>query len=394
MSEANQPSPTDPISESSVENPTAGPMTAEQLAEAKRYSREELVCELADKAIDLVFLSLFAFIFAISIDKWLVDLGATNLWGRLALMYFIMTLLHYGVTFPLSVYSGYILEHKFKLSKQTLAQWLRKYVKSVGLTLVFGLLMAEGLFLVIYFTGNYWWLAAAVTFFLVSVFLGQLAPVLILPLFYKIERFDDEILGSRLAQLAAGTGLSIEGVYRMQLSEETVKANAMLAGLGKTRRVIMGDTLLESFSHEEIEVVFAHEIGHHVHRHIHSLLAFGAVMSVAGFLVCHWAIGAWTPSNDWTSELPVYSLPMFTLVTTVFFLMLAPLQNGLSRHFERQSDRYAIDRTGNKSAYRSAFTKLAKLNKDDPDPHPMEVFWLHSHPPISERLAMADQLPG
>ncbi len=130
--------------------------------------------------------------------------------------------------------------------------------------MAFSLVLVLGLYWLIWLTGRWWWLAAAGAFFVVSIVLGQLAPVLILPLFYQIEKLDAPELTDRIARLAAGTGLSIEGVYRMDLSEETVKANAMLAGLGRTRRVLLGDTLLNGFSPDEIEVIFAHEIGHHV----------------------------------------------------------------------------------------------------------------------------------
>ena len=370
----------------------AEPMSTAQLEEAKQYGREDLICHLADKIVDVAFLAVMAFVFARFVDNWLIEsLRWTNLWGRLAAMYLIVTCLHFCISFPISVYGGHFLEHKFQMSNQTLAQWFWRYVKGVCLTLAFGLVLLEGLYLLITLTGFYWWLAAAGAFFLVSVVLGQLAPVLIMPLFHKIERFEDAALADRLANLAAGTGLTIEGVYRMKLSDETVKANAMLAGLGSTRRVIMGDTLLDGFNPDEIEVVFAHEIGHHVHRHIRSLLILGVLLSVSGFFVCHWLIGLWLGDGNWTSQPPVYAYPVLTLIITVFTMILAPAQNGLSRHFERQSDRYALRRTGNPNAYRSAFTKLAKLNKDDPDPHPWEIFWLHSHPPISQRLAMADQ---
>ena len=251
-----------------------------------------------------------------------------------------------------------------------------------------------GLFWLIWTTGPIWWLVAAGAFFLVSVLLGQLAPVLILPLFYKIEKLDAPELTGRIASLAAGTGLSIEGVYRLNLSQETVKANAMLAGLGRTRRVLLGDTLLKGFSPEEIEVIFAHEIGHHVFHHIRKMIAAGIFYSAAGFFLCDrilaaWAAGGRTPLDY--SQLPVYTLPLIMLILTLFAMLLEPLQNIISRHYERQSDRYAIERTGNKDAYISAFRKLAKLNKDDPHPHPLEVFLFHSHPPIAERLALAEK---
>ena len=144
--------------------------------------------------------------------------------------------------------------------------------------MAFSLALVLGLYWLIWTTGGWWWLAAAAAFFVVSIVLGQLAPVLILPLFYRIEKLDAPELTDRIARLAEGTGLSIEGVYRMDLSDETVKANAMLAGLGRTRRVLLGDTLLNGFSPDEIEVIFAHEIGHHVFRHIRKMIRGRAVL--------------------------------------------------------------------------------------------------------------------
>jgi STE24 endopeptidase len=198
--------------------------------------------------------------------------------------------------------------------------------------------------------------------------------------------------------LAEGTSLAIEGVYRMKLSAETVKANAMLAGLGRTRRVILGDTLLDGFTPEEIEVVLAHEIGHHVFHHIPKLIAIGLVMSVAGFFACDRVLVWWLGGDSFAYEqVPVYALPMLMLVVTVFSVVTGPLSNALSRQFERQCDRYALRRTGLREAYVSAFTRLGRLNKADPDPHPLEKILFHDHPPIAERLALAhdssDQRP-
>jgi STE24 endopeptidase len=236
---------------------------------------------------------------------------------------------------------------------------------------------------------------AAAAFFLVSIVLGQLAPVLILPLFYRIEKLDVPELTDRIARLAAGTGLSIEGVYRMDLSAETVKANAALAGLGRTRRVLLGDTLLSGFQPDEIEVIFAHEIGHHVFRHIRKMIVAGVLYSAAGFWLCDRLLAAWVGRGgqgvDY-AKLPVYTLPMLLLILMVFAMVLEPLQNVVSRRFERQCDRYALERTGLKDAYISAFRKLARLNKDDPSPHWLDVLLFHSHPPVAERLAMAEDV--
>ena len=151
----------------------------------------------------------------------------------------------------------------------------------------------------------------------------------------------------------------------------------------------MGDTLLDKFSPDEIEVIFAHEIGHHVHRHIPKMIATGVVFSLLGFWLVDRVI-VWWAGVPSAAEAPVSTLPLVMFALTAFQLVLGPLQNAISRHYERQCDSYALRRTGMRDAYRTAFQKLAQLNKADPEPNPVEVFLLHSHPPIKERLAMAD----
>jgi STE24 endopeptidase len=164
----------------------------------------------------------------------------------------------------------------------------------------------------------------------------------------------------------------------------------MLAGLGRTRRVLMGDTLLEKFSPEEIEVIFAHEIGHHVHRHIPKMIATGVVISLGAFYLIDRVLVAWADIPT-AADAPTSALPLVMFTFNVFMLLLAPLQNAISRHYEVQCDTYALQRTNNRPAYRTAFTKLARLNKADMEPNPIEVFLLHSHPPIAKRLALANE---
>lgn len=370
-------------------------LTPEQLAEAKRYGRLELRSTIIDRLLDLSFLAFMAFVLARPLDAWLREYPwLAQSWSlRLAAFFLLMTTLHLLVSLPLSFYSGYVLEHQFKLSNLTLGGWIWRYAKLLALALPFGLLLALGLFWIIWLTGPWWWLVGAAAFFLVSVVLSQIYPVLIQPLFYTIERLEDPELQQRMSRLAEGTGLSIEGVYRLALSEETVKANAQLAGLGRTRRVLMGDTLLDHYTPDEIEVIFAHEIGHHVCRHIHKFILIGLISSAVGFWLADKVLMAWVnagQSGVAHADLPVYALPMLLMVLTLFRTVLEPLQNAISRRYERQCDHYALARTGLRDAYISAFRKLARQNKDDPDPPRLEVLLFHSHPPIRERLAMAE----
>lgn len=369
-------------------------MTADQLVEAKNYGRTSLYCDLADKALDVGYLAVMAFALAVPLDALLAGHAESDTL-RLLLIFIITTLGHMVVSFPLSLFSGYTLEHRYRLSHLTLGGWLARYAKRNLLALGFGLVMTPLLYWVIWLAGPWWWLAAAAVFFVVTVIIGQLLPVVVLPLFYKIERLENPELAERMARLAEGTGLSIQGVYRMGLSEETAKANAMLTGMGRTRRVLMGDTLLDQFSSDEIEVIFAHEIGHHVFRHIRKMIVAGVLYSLLGFWICDRVLAWWVQMQYGTPvdahQIPPSTLPLLMLVLTVFALVLEPMQNIISRRYERQCDRYALSRTGLRQAYVSAFRKLARLNKDDPDPHALEVFLFHSHPPISERLKMADE---
>ncbi len=374
----------------------AGDLSPEERAEARRYGQNELACTLADKAFDLAYLAIVAFGVARPLDQWLATwpLLERSWYLRAITLLAIVLAVHVVVSMPLAYYAGYVLEHRFGLSRLSRAGWLWRYAKRVALATVLSLGLLVGLGAVIRACGPVWWLVGAVAFFVVSVVLGLLIPVLILPMFYKVQPLDAPELRQRLERLLEGTGLKLSGVYRLGLSAETTKANAMLAGLGRTRRVLLGDTLLDRFTPEEIEVIFAHEVGHHQFGHLRKMLLLGLIYSLAGFWVCDWMLRAWAGvahgAVDYAA-LPVHVLPLLMLVLAVLATLLEPLQNTVSRHFERQCDRYALKRTGLREAYISAFRKLARQNKNDPDPPWLEVVLFHSHPPIAQRVALAEQ---
>lgn len=370
--------------------PASEPLTTAVRDEARQYTRAQLATGLVDQLVDVVFLAVMALVVARPLDAWLQTHGGWGAGLRLAAMYGATMLLHEVCSFPVACYGGYWLERRYGLSTQTFGHWLRQHLKRYALAVAFGAVLFGGLFALVAWCGAWWWLAGAAAFFVASVVIGQIAPVAILPLFYRIEPLDHPELAERMSRLAAGTGLRIDGLYRLDLSADTVKANAMLAGLGRTRRVLLGDTLLERFTLDELEVVLAHEIGHHAHAHLPKLLALGAVISAAGFWVCDRALQLWLGGSQFHREgLPVYALPALMLFLTLFSTIVGPLHNAISRVFERQSDRYALQKTGLTEAFVSAFWKLAQINKDDPDPPRWTVWLFHSHPPIAERVAMA-----
>jgi STE24 endopeptidase len=360
------------------------PMSEATSPEVKRYQRQKLVARILSVLLGITYTALLAF--------WVgprLDVGGSR-WLQLLV---IMLILGGGMellTLPLDFWSTYVLEHRYHLSNQTLWGWIKKHLLGGLVGGLIGVPVLFGFYALLWFTDP-WWLWATLGWLVLTLVLGRLAPVLILPLFYKVTRLDDADLLERLRRIAAGTGLTLQGIYRLHLSAETRKANAALTGLGRSRRVLLGDTLLEQFTPEEIEVVFAHEVGHHVHRHLPKLVLLSVVLSTVGFWLVDVTLRALAQPLGYAAFNDPAALPLVLLVLTVFGLIWAPVQNALSRYFERQCDRYALQRTGLREAYRSAFTKLARVNKADLDPHPLLVWLFHDHPAIRERIAMADE---
>lgn len=356
----------------------------------KRYQRLKLFATVANTIAGFIWLVVFALIFGPALGDWLKENITDSRWLQLWLTAAALVVTLELVSLPLDFWSSYMVEHEYQLSNQTLAAWLWQRAKMWLVAGVLGWLLLSGLYAVLWAAGDWWWLWATAGWLAATLVLGQLLPIVILPIFYKVTPLDDVSLLERLRNLATGTGLTVQGVYRLHLSKDTKKANAALAGMGRTRRVLLGDTLLDQFTPEEIEVVFAHELGHHVYKHLPKMIVERVVLSLVGFwlvdVVLRWA----APALGYADLRDPAALPLLLLVLSILGLLLSPAQNALSRFFERQCDRYALARTRNPDAYRSAFTKLAQVNKEDPDPHPLVVGLFYDHPAIGERLRMAD----
>jgi STE24 endopeptidase len=356
--------------------------------DSKSYQRAKHALTLASLGVVVVAI-IAAALLGPDVDRALRGLVGDNYWLRAAATGFVYLAGLELLSLPFDYWSGFVLEHRYKLSNQRFRAWLWKQIKGWLLAAPLGLALVVGLYALLRFTGDWWWLAAAVGWLLLTLVLARILPVLILPLFYKVTKLDDSALLGRLRQLADGTGLGIEGVYRLHLSDETKKANAALAGMGKSRRVLLGDTLLAEFTPEEIEVVFAHEVGHHAHGHLPKMIAIHVLLTMVSLWLADRVLHASAVPLGYPAAIDPAAFPLLLLVVGAFGLVMLPLKNALSRWFERQCDRYALTRTGNPAAYRSAFEKLGRLNKADADPHPALVWLLHDHPPIGDRIAMA-----
>ncbi|MEO8287759.1 MAG: M48 family metallopeptidase [Chloroflexota bacterium] len=316
----------------------------------------------------------------LSTDSWLV----VGLYGvALGAIFVVLTL-------PLDFYSGYILPRRYGLLTQSAAGWVVDTVKNLALGAAFGLVGIEVLYWVLRSFPDYWWAIISLLLWLFTVVMAQLAPVLIMPIFYKFRPLDDPELVSRLTALADRAGAKVRGVYVMDMSSRTTTANAMLAGLGSTRRIILGDTLLRDYSHDEIETILAHELAHHVHNDLLKGLAAQAVIIPVSMWVASVLLSWGVDQFGFRGIDDVAALPLLIAALSIFGLLTMPAANLLSRSMERAADRYALETTHNRAAFRSVMLKLANQNLSDMDPPAWVRFLFYSHPPISERVRMAE----
>ena len=291
---------------------------------------------------------------------------------------------------PLGFYSGFLLERRYELSNETLGAWLADRVKAFGA----GVLLGGGLASVVYWcmrvSPERWWLLAGGAFAVLIVGLTNLAPVLLLPLFYSVKPLDRDALRTRLLKLADRAGARVLGAYEWGLAAKTKKANAALAGIGGTRRILVSDTMLREYSDEEIEVVLAHEIAHHVHGDIWKGIAFESILVLVGFFLASRMLAWLAQPLGLRGVDDVAGLPLLLLTAGAVSVVMVPLAHAMSRAFERRADRFALDLTRNPAAFISAMRRLGAQNLAEEQPSRVVQWLFYSHPPMRERIAAAE----
>jgi STE24 endopeptidase len=299
--------------------------------------------------------------------------------------------IYYLIDLPLSYYSGFVLPHRFGQSNQTLRGWIADQFKGLAVGGVLGVLVLEVIYAVLRAYPDIWWIWAAAILLVFSVVLANLAPVLLMPLFYKFIPLGEEHqeLANRLVRLSERAGTRVKGVYKFDMSRRTKSANAALTGLGNTRRIILGDTLIDEFPPDEIETVLAHELGHHVNRDIPLSILVETISTVVGLFLASLALKWGVNQFGFQGVGDIAALPLFLLVMGLYGLVTMPLTNTFSRWREVKADRYALDSTRNGPAFASAMTRLANQNLAEVDPEPWVEFLLYSHPALEKRIKMA-----
>jgi STE24 endopeptidase len=306
----------------------------------------------------------------------------------------ILLLLNEVGSLPLGFYSGFLLERRYGLSHESLGRWLLDQVKSFGVGLTLSSIGAAVVYAFIRMSPERWWLPAGAVFALLIVGLTNVAPVLLLPLVSRVKPLEREALHARLLGLAERAGAKVLGAYEWGLSEKTKKANAALAGLGGTRRILVSDTMLAEYSDDEIEVVLAHELAHHVHGDIWKGIALESALIVAGFYLAARLLAAFAPTFGLQSVADIAGLPLLVLAAGAVSLVMVPFAHAMSRAFERSADRFALRLTKNPGAFVSAMKRLAAQNLAEEHPSRLVQILFYSHPPVRERIAAAQAFKG
>ncbi len=369
-------------------------MSAERQVRAKEYAGIRRRLYFARTVATLVVLALLVITPLSKAVRTAIEHRATNQWLVVPIFLIIFGLAAEIVTFPLGVYSGWYLPRQYGLSHQTFRDWLLDLAKGSVIGGILGLGMVELLYWGLRRLPDWWWLAGGAVYLLFSVVLSNLAPVLIMPLFNKFTPIEDAALRARMLHLAERAGTQVRGVFTMDFSRRTTAANAFVTGIGGTRRIVLGDTLIAHYTPEEVEVVMAHELGHHVHGDIWRGMAFDTIVTLIGLYIANLLLHAGVDAFGYRSVGDVAAFPLFALILSAFGLVTMPLTNAYSRAHERAADAYALTLTGNAPAFVTAMQRLANQNLAETDPPRWVVLLFYSHPPLADRIQRGETFTG
>ena len=365
----------------------------ERQKRAKQYARINRRLMLLDFFISgLYVLGWLFFGWSKALKDWLIQF-TTNDWLLVLLYIIVFGGILFIINLPLSFYQGYILPHRFDLSNQKLLGWITDQLKGIIMGGVIGVILLEIIYAILRAYPTSWWLWAAGILLVFNVILANIAPTLLMPLFNKFVPLGDEHadLADRLMMLAKRSGTYVRGVFKFDMSRRTKQANAGLTGLGNTRRIILGDTLLNEFPPIEIETIMAHELGHQVNKDIPLGIVFGSLTTLVGLYLASVGLNWGVKFFNFDGTADIAAFPLFVLVLGLYGLVTMPLENGFSRWRERRADEYALSLTHNGKAYASALIRLANQNLADADPEAWVEWLLYSHPALGKRIATAER---
>lgn len=360
--------------------------------DSKKYNNIKLGFSVAKTII--TFIIIFAFLF-LGYSKLLADYlsqFSQNSYFILLLFVLVVGLGSTILFFPVNLFTDFILEHKYKLSNQTFFAWMWENIKGTLVGAVIGVPILLLFYYILVEFNHLWWLPFSIFMFIISVILSKIVPIIILPLFYKVTPIEDEDLKSRILKLSSNVDMNIENIFQFNMSKNTKKANAAFTGLGKTKKILLGDTLLNEFTSDEIETVLAHELGHYKHKHIIINLVISTITSFLTFFLLSVLYKLSLSWFNFTNITEISALPILSLWGMLIGLVQSPLTNILSRKHEYQADEYAVKATKKKDIFIGTLSKLTDQNLGDKDPHPFVEWFFYSHPSVKNRIANINKI--
>ncbi len=362
------------------------------LTKAKKYSCFKYTLEI----IEIIYLFALILVFlGLGMSKAVVN-AVSGFFPQDYLLFpaylAVIVILYYLMLFPFNIYGSFILEHKFCLTKQKLGDWLKDQLKVWILSYIISLIVFGAFYYILSHNPGSWWLIISLFWISFSLILAKLVPIFIIPLFFKYKPLSDNALRERIINLSNKMKVKILDVFEIDFSKKTLKANAAFVGWGSTRRVILADTLKDKYTHDEIEVILAHEFAHYQMKHLLKLILINALSTVAIFYLIFKTNIFVLNIFGLSSLQDLAAFPVVVMYLMVFGIITRPLENSISRGFEKNADKSAITITGFKEAFISMMNKLSGQNLSDRSPHPVIKFFFFDHPSVDERINMAKTL--
>ena len=355
---------------------------------ASLYSKQKLMVGLFQGIVLPVAFLFFIYVssFSYMLENMIPNVPMTGYW-MVAILYVIALMaIMFLVGLPISYHSGYKLEHQYGLSNETTGGWLFDQIKSLSVSLIMTTPLIVGVFWLGRIYPDRWWLYAGLVLFIVTGVISNISHLFLLPLFFKTEVLEDEELSENLKNMALNNGVKgVEKVIKVHASEKTEKANAGFAGMGKSKRIYLFDTLLDKFHKKEVEVVVAHEMGHYVNRDVLRYIILEGLLIFPIFFLTDIIFNRWADFQN------IYHLPLFLLILYGLYSIIDPITLAYSRDRERRADKFALQASGNSEAMVSAFKRLADIDLAEIRPRPIIEILFYSHPAPADRIDMAEK---
>ncbi len=359
---------------------------------AQIYSKQKLMIGLFQGVLlpvvflSLVYFSSFSNRLETNISSILAGTPLSGYW-MVAILYVIALMaLVFLAGLPISFYSGFKMEHDYGLSNQSVPDWIKDQVKSLSISLLITTPLITGVFYLGRTYPERWWLFAGLILFAFMGIMSNIAHLVLMPLFFKTEILEDEELSARLKRMAEDNGVKgVEKVVKVHASDKTEKANAGFAGMGKSKRIYLFDTLLDKFHRKEVEGVVAHEMGHYAN---HDVLRYIVLEGLLIFPVFFFVDRIFT---NWASFDNIFHLPLFLLILYGLYSFIDPITLAYSRHRERKADIFALQAIRDPRIMISAFKRLSDIDLAEIRPKRIVEVLFYSHPAPGKRLDMAKE---